>query len=200
MTECYTPVTLCYTSVTLFLPDCCRLLPPDKKRAAPHGAASFRLNSSSVTLLPIRLSVARFTQQGGDEVDYFLIRKHEFQGAERPLQYSFHGRISIKLFGGEGTKPGRGGGQCVRLAADGGGYVRLSSAGEARRMRSGSGEAFRFSGHQFRSRRKASAQSGAYSWAALKQGHCFIHSCGSITPFPFRSGLRSRWPQTVLLE
>lgn len=30
------------------------------------------------------------------------------------------------MFGGEGTKPGRGGGGCVRLAADGGGYVRLS--------------------------------------------------------------------------
>lgn len=30
------------------------------------------------------------------------------------------------MFGGEGTKPGRSGGQCVRLAADGGGYVRLS--------------------------------------------------------------------------
>lgn len=87
MTECYTPVTL-------FRPDCyCLLLRPDTKKAAPHGAASFRLNFSPL-LLPIRLSVARFTQQGGDEVDYFLVRKDEFQGVKRPLQYSFHSNIS----------------------------------------------------------------------------------------------------------
>ena len=46
---------------------------------------------------------------------------------------------------------------------------------------------------------KASAQSGAYSVEASKQGHCLSHYCGSMTPLPFRSGLRSRWPQTVLL-
>ena len=42
---------------------------------------------------------------------------------------------------------------------------------------------------------KASAQSGAYSVEASKQGHCLSHSCGSMTPLPFRSGLRSRCPQ-----
>lgn len=95
------------------------------KKAVPKLG---RLSSVELSplLLPIRLSVARFTQQGGDEVDNFLVRKHEFQGTERPLQYSFHSNISIKLFGGEGTKPGRGGRECVRLARDGGGYVRLS--------------------------------------------------------------------------
>ena len=32
--------------------------------------------------------------------------------------------------------------------------------------------------------------------AASKQGHCFTHSSGSISPLWFRSGLRSRWPQS----
>lgn len=93
------------------------------KKAVPKLG---RLSSVELSplLLPIRLSVARFTQQGGDEVDNFLVRKHEFQGTERPLQHSFHSNISIKLFGGEGTKPGRGwqavrqvGGRWRRLCA-----------------------------------------------------------------------------------
>ena len=32
------------------------------------------------------------------------------------------------------------------------------------------------------------------SVSALKQGQALIHSSGSISPFPFRSGLRSRCP------
>lgn len=53
-------------------------------------------------------------------------------------------------------------------------------------------------GYQLCRRRNALRQNGAYSLTASKQGHCFIHSHGSIVPFPFRSGLRSRCPQTVL--
>ena len=34
------------------------------------------------------------------------------------------------------------------------------------------------------------------SFPTSKHGHTFTHSSGSITPFPFRSGLRSRCPQT----
>lgn len=34
--------------------------------------------------------------------------------------------------------------------------------------------------------------------AASKQGHCFTHSSGSISPLWFRSGLRSYKPQNVL--
>ena len=53
-------------------------------------------------------------------------------------------------------------------------------------------------GYQLCRRRNALRQNGAYSLTASKQGHCFIHSRGSMMPFPFRSGLRSRCPQTVL--
>ena len=31
-----------------------------------------------------------------------------------------------------------------------------------------------------------------------KHGHALIHSSGSISPFPLRSGLKSRWPHTRL--
>ena len=34
------------------------------------------------------------------------------------------------------------------------------------------------------------------SLATSKHGHCLIHSSGSISPFPFRSGERSRCPHT----
>ena len=34
-----------------------------------------------------------------------------------------------------------------------------------------------------------------YSTETQKQGHCLIYSQGSMVPFPFKSGERSRWPQ-----
>ena len=34
------------------------------------------------------------------------------------------------------------------------------------------------------------------SFATSKHGHCLIHSSGSISPFPFKSGERSRCPHT----
>lgn len=62
----------CYHCYLGLLP----LLPGQKK--PPGNGAAFLVELLTVNLLPIRLSVARFTQQGGDEVDYFLVRKHEF--------------------------------------------------------------------------------------------------------------------------
>lgn len=135
--SCYTMLHFCYTFPSgLSQP----VAPSGHKRSRSSWGGFFRLNSSPL-LLPIRLSVARFTQQGGDEVDYFLVRKDEFQGAKRPLQYSFHSNISIKLFGAKVRSPG----------------VAAGSASGWRQM------AAVMCGYRNRRRRKALRQNGAYS-------------------------------------
>ena len=42
----------------------------------------------------------------------------------------------------------------------------------------------------------ASVADSPNSLDASKHGHCLIHSYGSISPFPFKSGERSRCPHT----
>lgn len=60
-----------------------------ERESRPGWGGFLQLNFHR-SLLRIGLAFARLAKQGGDEVDYFLVRKHEFQGAERPFQYSFH--------------------------------------------------------------------------------------------------------------